>query len=44
MFISPFIMVTKEGTALSEPAEAFLNYAKSPEVAEYIAIAGAVAP
>ena len=40
----PFIMVTKEGTALSEPAEAFLNYAKSPEVAEYIAIAGAVAP
>lgn len=40
----PFVMVTKEGAALSEQAQAFLDYAMSDQVAEYIAIAGAVAP
>ena len=40
----PFVMVTKEGTELSEAAQAFLEYAMSDEVAEYIAAAGAVAP
>ncbi len=40
----PFVMVTKEGTELSEAAQAFLDYAMSDEVAEYIAAAGAVAP
>ena len=40
----PFVFVTKEGTELSEAAQAFLDYAMSDEVAEQIAIAGAVAP
>ena len=40
----PFVMVTKEGVELSEAAQAFLDYAMSDEVAEYIAKAGAVAP
>ena len=40
----PFVMVTKEGVTLSAQAQAFLDYALSDEVAEYIAIAGAVAP
>ena len=40
----PFVMVTKEGTELSEAAQAFLDYAMSAEVAEYIAAAGAVSP
>ena len=40
----PFLMVTKEGTELSEAAQAFLEYATSPDVAEYIAAAGAVSP
>ncbi len=40
----PFVMVTKEGVELSEAAQAFLDYAMSDEVAEYIAAAGAVAP
>lgn len=40
----PFVMVTKEGYELSKAAQAFLDYALSPEVAEYIAAAGAVAP
>ena len=40
----PFVMVTKEGTALSEQAQAFLDFAMSDEAAEYIAAAGAVAP
>ncbi len=40
----PFVMVTKEGTELSPAAQAFLDYAMSDEVAEYIAAAGAVAP
>ena len=40
----PFVMVTMEGVTLSDAAQAFLNYAMSDEVAEYIAKAGAVAP
>ncbi|MGO5024403.1 phosphate ABC transporter substrate-binding protein [Lawsonibacter sp. LCP25S3_G6] len=40
----PFVMFTKEGTELSEAAQAFLDYAMSAEVAEYIAAAGAVSP
>ena len=38
----PFIFVTKEGEELSEPAQAFLDYATSAEVADLIADAGAV--
>ncbi len=38
----PFVMVTKDGAELSEAAQAFLDYAMSPEAAEIIAIAGAV--
>ena len=40
----PFVMVTKEGVELSAQAQAFLDYAMSDEVADYIAAAGAVAP
>ena len=40
----PFYLVTAEGRVLSTQAQAFLNYAMSDAVAEYIAIAGAVAP
>ena len=40
----PFVMVTVEGKELSEAAQAFLDYATSAEVAEYIAAAGAVSP
>ena len=40
----PFIMVTKDGVELSEAAQAFLEYATSADVAEYIAKAGAVSP
>ena len=40
----PFLMVTKNGVELSPAAQAFLEYATSPDVAEYIAAAGAVAP
>ena len=40
----PFLMVTKEGSELSAAAQAFLDYAKSSEVAELIAMAGAVSP
>ena len=40
----PFIMVTNSANELSAQAQAFLDYAQSAEVAEYIAIAGAVAP
>lgn len=40
----PFVMVTNGNITLSEAAQAFLNYALSDEVAEYIAAAGAVAP
>lgn len=38
-----FILVTKEGTELSPAAQAFFDYAISPEVADIIANAGAVA-
>ena len=40
----PFVMVTKEGVALSDAAQSFLDYAMSDAVADYIAVAGAVAP
>ena len=40
----PFVMVTKEGAELSEAAQAFLDFAMSAEVADYIAAAGAVSP
>ena len=40
----PFVMITKEGVALSAAAQAFLDYAMSGEAAEIIALAGAVAP
>lgn len=40
----PFVMITKEGTVLSDAAQAFLDYAKSEAAAEIIALAGAVAP
>ena len=39
-----FIMVTNSANELSAQAQAFLDYAQSAEVAEYIASAGAVAP
>lgn len=40
----PFVMITKEGVALSDAAQAFLDFAKSDAAAEIIAMAGAVAP
>ncbi len=39
----PFVLVTKEGTELSPAAQAFFDYAISPEVADIISNAGAVA-
>ena len=39
----PFFLVTKKGTELSPAAQAFFDYAISPEVADIIANAGAVA-
>ena len=39
----PFVLVTKKGTELSPAAQAFFDYAISPEVADIIANAGAVA-
>ena len=39
----PFVLVTKGGTELSPAAQAFFDYAISPEVADIIANAGAVA-
>lgn len=39
----PFFLVTKKGTELSPAAQAFFDYAISPEVADIIAGAGAVA-
>ena len=39
----PFVLVTKDGTALSEAAQAFYDYALDPAQAELIAKAGAVA-
>ena len=40
----PFLIVTKEGIALSDAAKAFLDYAMSAEVADLITLAGAVSP
>ena len=40
----PFIMITKDGTQLSDAAQAFLDYAESSDVADLIAQAGAVPP
>ena len=39
----PFVLVTKKGTELSPAAQSFFDYAISPEVADIIANAGAVA-
>ena len=39
----PFVLVTKKGAELSPAAQAFFDYAISPEVADIIANAGAVA-
>ena len=39
----PFVLVAKDGVTLSEDAQAFFDYATSPEAAEIIAAAGAVA-
>ena len=39
----PFVLVTKDGTKLSEAAQKFFNYALSSEAAPIIAAAGAVA-
>lgn len=38
----PFMMVTKDGTALSEAAQAFFDYAVSEEAGEVISAAGVV--
>ncbi len=40
----PFLMVTKEGSELSEAAQTFLDYSMSADVADLIADAGAVSP
>lgn len=40
----PFLMVTDKNRSLSPQAQAFLTYAMSSNVAEYITIAGAIAP
>ena len=40
----PFVIVTKEGAALSAAAQAFLDYAMSADAAELITLAGAVPP
>lgn len=40
----PFLLVTKEGAALSEAAGAFLDFAESEEAEPYLAMAGAAAP
>ena len=39
----PFVLVTKDGTALSETAQNFFNYITSADAAEIISAAGAVA-
>lgn len=39
----PFLLVTKEGAALSEEAGAFLEFAESKEAESYLAMAGAAA-
>lgn len=38
----PFVLVTKEGVALSETAQAFFDFATSPEAREIISAAGVV--
>lgn len=40
----PFVIITKEGRELSPATEAFLDFALSADVADYITEAGAVAP
>ena len=40
----PFIMITKDGTQLSEVAQAFLDFATSEDAAQLIIQAGAVPP
>ena len=39
----PFVLVTKEGVALSETAQKFFDFATSADAAEIISAAGAVA-
>ena len=39
----PFVLVTKDGTELSEAAQAFFDYATSKDAADIISAAGAVA-
>ena len=39
----PFVLVTKEGATLSAAAQAFFDYALSPDAASVISAAGAVA-
>lgn len=39
----PFVLVTKDGTELSEAAQAFFNYVTSKDAADIISAAGAVA-
>ena len=39
----PFVLVTKTDTPLSEPAQKFFDFATSPDAAELISNAGAVA-
>ncbi|MBP3485733.1 MAG: phosphate ABC transporter substrate-binding protein, partial [Oscillospiraceae bacterium] len=39
----PFVLVTKDGTPLSDAAQAFFDYATSPAAADIIGAAGAVA-
>lgn len=40
----PFVMITKDGTQLSDAAQAFLDFAMSADAASLIARAGAVPP
>ena len=40
----PFVMITKDGTQLSDAAQAFLDFAMSADTASLIAQAGAVPP
>lgn len=40
----PFLMITKDGTQISDAARAFLDYAESSDVADLIAQAGVVPP
>ena len=40
----PFVMVTKDGVELSAAAQGFLGFVMSDEAAQYITMAGVVAP